>query len=333
MTKSAYSPNRPYSPDPEAAEQVKHWHTPDLTADARSKDTRTNALNMHLPEARAAASDVAEEELVVKPLTADDIEQMRQAAHDEGMLQGKEEGFAKGYSEGREQGQQDGFKQGLAEGKKQGLADAATELDALRAELSVLLDQLQQPLAKIDARVEQELVHLSLAMAKAVINVEVSTNPKVILQALQEAVSALPLQSSKLVIKLNPADVASVKRHYNDTELAERDWQLRPEPLVEQGGCLVESISSSVDRSLNQRIQSSLEHFLQLAEAADDAATVAAIQPSGAAQPPEQTTGSEETAEQQSNTVSENKSDKPGPTQAQEPKSASGQSEDSKPHD
>lgn len=287
MSKSAYSRNRPYSPDPDASEQVKHWHTPDLTADAHSQDTRTNALNIHLPEARAAMADEAEEELVVKPLTAQDIEQMRQAAHDEGILQGKEEGFAKGYSEGREQGQQDGFKQGLAEGKKQGLADGATELDTLRAELSVLLDQLQQPLAKIDRRVEQELVQLSLAMAKAVINVEVTINPKVILQALQEAVSALPLQSSNLVIKLNPADVASVKRHYNDTELAERGWQLRPEPLVEQGGCLVESSSSSVDRSLNQRIQSSLEHFLQLAEAADDAASVEASESLESAQSPD----------------------------------------------
>ncbi|SNY56086.1 flagellar assembly protein FliH [Arsukibacterium tuosuense] len=276
MTKTAYSRNRPYSPDPDASEQVKHWHTPDLTADARSQDTRTNALNMHLPEATAAAAEEQEQELVIKPLTADDIEQMRQAAHDEGILQGKEEGFAKGYSEGREQGQQDGFKQGQAEGKRQGLEDGATELDTLRAELSVLLDQLQQPLAKIDNRVEQELLQLCLAMAKAVINVEVTTNPKVILQALQEAVSALPLQSSNLIIKLNPADVASVKRHYNDTELTERGWQLRPEPLVEQGGCLVESISSSVDRSLNQRIQSSLEHFLQLAETADSSEHAAA---------------------------------------------------------
>ncbi|WP_214000056.1 flagellar assembly protein FliH [Arsukibacterium sp.] len=284
MTKSAYSRNRPYSPDPAAAEQVKHWHTPDLTAEARSQDTRTNALNMQQPEARAAMAEAAEEELVVKPLTAADIEQMRQEAHDEGMLQGKEEGFAKGYSEGREQGQQDGFKQGLAEGKKQGLADGATELDTLRAELSVLLSQLQQPLAKIDSRVEQELVQLSLAMAKAVINVEVTTNPKVILQALQEAVNALPLQSSNLVIKLNPADVASVKRHYNDTELAERGWQLRPEPLVEQGGCLVESTSSSVDRSLNQRLQSSLEHFLQASETADAAVSVKASEPAGPAQ-------------------------------------------------
>lgn len=272
MIKNAHSLNRPYSPDPDQSEQIKHWHTPDLTADARSQDTRTNALNMQRPETRITADDEAEEALEIKPLTADDIEQMRQAAHDEGILQGKEEGFARGYSEGREQGHADGLKQGLAEGKKQGLADGTTEIDTLRAELSVLLDQLQQPLAKIDNRVEQELVQLALAMAKSVINVEVTTNSNVILQALQEAISALPLQTNMMVIKLNPADVARVKQHYGETEIAERGWQLRSEPLVAQGGCLVESNSSSVDRSINQRIHSSLEHFLQLAEAAEHTA-------------------------------------------------------------
>ncbi|WP_290611018.1 flagellar assembly protein FliH [Arsukibacterium sp. UBA3155] len=272
MIKNAHNPNRPYSPDPDQAEQIKHWHTPDLTADARSQDTRTNALNLQRPDSKRVADDETEETLEIKPLTADDIEQMRQAAHDEGMLQGKEEGFAKGYSEGREQGQQDGLKQGLAEGKKQGLADAATEIDTLRAELSVLFDQLQQPLAKIDNRVEQELVQLALAMAKSVINVEVTTNPQVILQALQEAIGALPLQSNAVTIKLNPADVATVKQHYSETEITERGWQLRAEPLLAQGGCLVQSSSSSVDRSIQQRVQSSLEHFLQLEEAAEHAA-------------------------------------------------------------
>ncbi|HBN87799.1 MAG TPA: flagellar biosynthesis protein, partial [Rheinheimera sp.] len=70
-----------------------------------------------------------EEELTLKPLTADDIEQIRQAAYDEGFAEGKDEGFSKGYGEGREQGQQDGFTQGQAEGKKQGLADGQEELN------------------------------------------------------------------------------------------------------------------------------------------------------------------------------------------------------------
>jgi flagellar assembly protein FliH len=261
MSTEAFKHKRPFSPDEETDELIKHWQTPDMTP--VHDGIRTNALNKTQPQAKASKAD-EDEELTIKPLTADDIEQIRQAAYDEGFGQGKDEGFSKGYAEGREQGQQDGVAQGQAEGKKQGLAEGQTELNDKLVQLSTLLDQLQQPLASIDKQVKQQLLQLSLAMAQAVINVEVKTNPEVILQAISEATSALPLQAGQLLIKLNPADLAIIEHSYTKDELVQRNWQLRAEPLLEQGGCKVESSQSSVDRSLQQRVQSSLEHFIQL---------------------------------------------------------------------
>lgn len=268
MNTDAFRYKRPFSPDEETEELVKQWQTPDLTPDRLRDNTHTNALNKTQPVAKAQ-QPLQEEELAVKPLTADDIEQMRQAAYDEGFAQGKEDGFSKGYNEGREQGQQDGLSQGLAEGKKQGLSEGQAELTERLGQLTQLLDQLQQPLASIDAQVQQQLLQLSLAMAQAVINVEVNTNPKVILQAIAEATDALPLQSALLVIKLHPADLALVQQSYGEEELNKRQWQLRAEPLLQRGGCVVESSQSSVDRSLAQRVQSSLEHFIQLQQHSD----------------------------------------------------------------
>lgn len=261
MSTDAFKHKRPFSPDEETDELIQHWQTPDMTP-APDK-LRTNALNKTQPQAKAgnAEEDI---ELVIKPLTADDIEQIRQAAYDEGFGQGKDEGFSKGYAEGREQGQQDGLTQGQAEGKKQGLSEGQAELNNKLLQLTALVDQLQKPLDGIDKQVKQHLLQLSLAMAQAVINVEVQTNPQVILQAIAEATAALPLQAGQLVIKLNPADLAVVEQHYTKEELAQRAWQLRAEPLLAQGGCKVESSQSSVDRSLQQRIQGSLEHFIQL---------------------------------------------------------------------
>jgi flagellar assembly protein FliH len=263
MIDDAFKYKRPFSPDDATDEQLKQWQTPELTSDKLVDPQRTNALNKTRPVAKAARHE-EDEELVVKPLTAEDMEQLRQAAYDEGFAVGKEDGFSKGYGEGREQGQQDGLTQGVAEGKKQGLAQGETELQEKLQQLTALLDQLQQPLANVDEQVQQQLLQLSLAMAQAVIGVEVKTNPQVILQALAEATAALPLDASQMLIKLNPADIAVIEQHYGKDELTQRGWQLRPEPAVEQGGCLVQSSRSSVDRSLTQRLQSSLEHFLQL---------------------------------------------------------------------
>lgn len=265
MSSDAFKYKRPFSPDDATEQQLQHWHTPDLTAEHQREDGRTNALNLTRPQARKVQQEQAEE-VVVKPLTADDIEQIRQAAYDEGFAEGKEEGFSKGYSEGREQGTQDGLAQGQAEGKKQGFAQGEAELTERLAQLTALIEQLQKPLASVDSKVEQHLLQLSLAMAQAVIAVEVQTNPKVILQAISEATDALPLDAAQVRIKLHPADLTRLEQFYSKEQLSDRGWQLQADATVAEGGCLVDTARSSVDRSLAQRLQSSLEHFIALQE-------------------------------------------------------------------
>jgi flagellar assembly protein FliH len=53
------------------------------------------------------------EEPEPQPLTAQEIEEIRQAASAEGFSQGKEEGFAKGYEEGKAKGIEDGKALGI----------------------------------------------------------------------------------------------------------------------------------------------------------------------------------------------------------------------------
>lgn len=262
MSTDAFRYKKPFSPDAEVTEAMEAWETLDLSAETEPEAGQTNALNLRRPSpnTQAVTENVTEPEF--KPLTAGDMEQLRQAAYDEGFAEGKEEGFSKGYHEGREQGLLDGTAQGAAEGKKQAFTEAQAEIDSKLLQLSQLLDQLQQPLAGLNKQVEQALSDLALAMAKAVVAVEIKTNPTIILQAVQEATAALPLNAEHMLIKLHPDDLALIREHYSEAELQERHWQLRAEPLVERGGCLVESEKSSVDRSLTQRLQSSLEHFL-----------------------------------------------------------------------
>ncbi|MDR7119234.1 flagellar assembly protein FliH [Rheinheimera soli] len=263
MTMDPFRTKQPFAPTDELLELLKRWPSPELSSDRKVPAGKTNALNKTLPTHKVASAAVEEEaELEIKPLTADDIEQIRQAAFDEGFAQGKEEGFSKGYEEGREQGSADGLTQGQAEGKKLGLEQASEEIEQKKQELAALLDQLQQPLLQIDQQVEQQLVQLCLAMAEAVIAVEVKTNPQVILKTLSDATSVLPMQTEHILIKLHPDDLALVEQHFSVEQLAERHWQLRSDPAIERGGCLLETTLSSMDRTIKHRLQSSLEHFL-----------------------------------------------------------------------
>lgn len=279
MSGNAFMPKRTFEPEPGVMDLLKDWPSaagqehsadsensqdPNIQAERAhpSEPMRTNAFFKPkiMPGQRQPAKVEAPE---LKPLTADDLEQIRQAAYEEGFAEGKEEGFSQGYQEGREQGLQDGTAQGVAEGKKQGLAEGEGLIRDQLSALQTIIEQLQQPLKKVDQQVEQALLELSLAMAQAVIGVEVTTNPQLILQSLREAVDALPYQAQNLVIKLHPADLAVIEQHYSSQELSERQWQLRAEPAMSRGDCRVDTKESSVDRSLKTRLQASLEHFLQ----------------------------------------------------------------------
>lgn len=263
MAMDPFRTKQPFAPTDELLELLKRWPSPQLDADKKVPVGKTNALNKTLPLTKTVSVEMDDEAaLEVKPLTAEDIEQIRQAAFDEGFAQGKEEGFSKGYEEGREQGTADGLAQGQAEGKKIGLEQASDEIEQKKQELARLLDQLQQPLLQIDQQVEQQLLQLCLAMAEAVIAVECKTNPQVILKTLSDATAVLPLQTEHILIRLHPDDMAIVEQHFSAEQLAERHWQLRADPAVEPGGCLLETPLSSMDRSIKHRLQSSLEHFL-----------------------------------------------------------------------
>lgn len=282
MSTNLFQQNRPFKPDEGVMDILKEWQLPeqqDGQTDATVQQTaasapvkpavqspatqfKTNAFYKIKPEP-GRPQHKAPEELTVKPLTAEDIDEIRQAAYEDGAAQGREEGFSQGYAQGREQGYQDGLQQGQAEGKKQGLQEGEGLIREQLAQLQNLIEQLQKPLEKVDAQVEQALLTLSLAMAEAVIGVEVKTNPQLILQSLRQAVESLPYQAEKLTIKLHPDDLAVVRSHYTEQDLTERQWQLRAEPAFNPGDCRVESAESTVDRSLKLRLQSSLEHFLQ----------------------------------------------------------------------
>ncbi|OGO81602.1 MAG: flagellar biosynthesis protein [Chromatiales bacterium RIFOXYA1_FULL_46_5] len=262
MTMDPFRTKQPFAPTDELLELLKRWPSPELSADKKPLAGKTNALNKTLPLQKVAVKVEEEDELDIKPLTADDIEQIRQAAFEEGFGQGKEEGFSKGYEEGREQGTADGLAHGQAEGKKQGLEQGTEQIEQKKLELIALLDQLQQPLLQVDQQVEQQLLQLCLAMAEAVIAVECKTNPQVILKTLSDATAVLPLRTEHILIKLHPDDVAIIEQHFSAEQLAERNWQLRSDPAIEQGGCLLETPLSSMDRSIKHRLQSSLEHFL-----------------------------------------------------------------------
>lgn len=263
MSLKEFIKNRPFEPDDEVLELLKEWATPDFQQEAPVVAQKTNALGLTPPRPGQRIQARRPEPEEVKPLTAEDIEQIRQAAYDEGLAHGKDDGFSQGYNEGREQGYQDGLQQGQAEGRKQGLTEGEGIVREQLAQLTALLDQLQMPLRQVDEQVEQSLLQLALAMAQAVIAVEVKTNPQVVLESLRQCIELLPVKASDIRIQAHPDDIAIIQRHYSSDDIAARGWQLQAEPAFSQGDLRLQTGDSIIIRTLKQRVQQSLEQFLQ----------------------------------------------------------------------
>lgn len=236
--------------DKDIFDQAKLWDLPSVDDQLAEHDEGTNALNRPRGKWKFEAP---EEEQEIAPLTAEDIEAIRSAAHQEGLKNGHDEGYQKGYQEGLEKGAVTGEEQGKAEGLQQGLAQASGSIDEQSEKLKALISAIQQPLANVQQEVQKELVLLAKTLAQAIIKVESQHTETVLLKAIEEGIKALPIQESQYQIFLNPADIEWVTKHFGEAQIASMHWLLLPSEDLAQGGCKIQTQNNAVDVSIEKR--------------------------------------------------------------------------------
>lgn len=205
-----------------------------------------------------------EEEFVApEPLTAEDIDAIRQAAHEEGFNQGKEEGFTKGYEEGKAQGSIEGKVQGLEEGNEEGLAQGKEAIDSLSERWQNLIEQLDKPLASVEKNVEDQLLNLVVQLTEAVVLQEAKTNPDILIAAIASGIKALPSNEANTQIHLHPDDIKHVEKQFGEQHISESGWRLLPAPHITPGSCQIQNSTSNIDLQMKSRLKQVLESFLQ----------------------------------------------------------------------
>ncbi|GLX83149.1 flagellar assembly protein FliH [Thalassotalea eurytherma] len=240
-------------------EEATTWGVPNVAVEV--DESEKNALGLRKNWRYEPPEDNQEEE--VAPLTAEDIEEIRKAAYEEGFSQGKEEGFASGYEEGKAQGHQEGVVSGNEEGLAQGLSQGEEQINQLANNWSLLVEELNEPMAKVTTNVEHQLLELVVQLTKAVTLQEGTINPDIIYQAIDKGMKALPSQESQTQIYLNPIDLKLVEAQFGGEFLQDKGWRLLPAPHIEQGGCQIENATSNIDLTLKARLKEVLDSFLQ----------------------------------------------------------------------
>ncbi|MGM0594822.1 MAG: flagellar assembly protein FliH [Pseudomonadota bacterium] len=193
----------------------------------------------HMGEKRPRKEEVEEE---VKPLTAEQIEAIQNQAY--------KEGFAQGRSEGLEAGQK--------------------EIDAQAKRLGQIMQSLAKPLEAVDEQVEQELVALSMAVARQLIRREIEQDPEQVIAVVREAMGELPSAARNVRIHLHPDDAALVREAFSTEQADTAPWQVVEDVTQTRGGCRIESDTSRIDATVEKRLNAIIVELMGGSRVADN---------------------------------------------------------------
>ncbi|MDX1757581.1 MAG: flagellar assembly protein FliH [Marinobacter sp.] len=225
-----------------------------------------------LPLLDQQGNEVArEEEREVKPLTAADLEEIRQAAWEEGLREGREAGQREGHAEGREQGYQEGHAEGLAEGRQAGhdeaLEQTREDVKAKLARLEELLGELLIPIQRHEDELETALFNLATVLARAIVFRELQLDSSQIKAVVRLAMASLPSTSDNVRLMVNPADGQWVKEVADQFEAS---TSIVEDDSILPGGCKLQTRHSLVDFTVEKRFQKAVQSMLDQQLDSDD---------------------------------------------------------------
>lgn len=156
------------------------------------------------------------------------------------------------------QARKEAFEQGLAEGLR-----AAEEHSATRIrQLDSLLQCLADPFEQLDNQIEEQLVSLALMVARQLVRREIKSDPGQIVGVIREAMDLLPVASGTVQIELHPEDAALVRKVLHLGEEDERSWRIREVPTLSRGGCRIANSTSSIDATVEGRMNQVIAEVL-----------------------------------------------------------------------
>jgi flagellar assembly protein FliH len=208
----------------QAVGAYRPWEPPAFDAAAEAADPSAAAPAPDAPAVTPPAQ--AEAPPAIHLPTVAELEYIHDQAHQEGYAAGYEEGTARG------------------------------RLEALR--LSTLAENLEQGLAQLDTAVAEELLALSIEIARLMVRRELAHKPEGIVDIVREALAQLP--HGHALIHLHPDD-ASLVREYLGEQLAHGGNRIVDDDQVSSGGCRIEASGSQIDATLQTRWRRILQNL------------------------------------------------------------------------
>lgn len=138
------------------------------------------------------------------------------------------------------------------QGYEVGLEQGRSEMEQETRRLRQLAESLGSALDSLDFRLADEVLNLSLDVAKQVIAGELATRPERILDVVKLALRQMAESTREARLLLNPEDAQLVRPILNEL-LDKNRLRIVEDVRMVRGGCLIETPQGDLDASLQTR--------------------------------------------------------------------------------
>lgn len=226
----------------EESHLVKKWRAPNLidSDDSKPKQSR---------QSQEAIGSTAENVVTISRLVADNQDGQQASDKNEEVRNSESRhtslAMATPSADMLQQAYDEGYTAGIQASQPKVDSDVA---DALYSVLNSMAPQKYQ----MDSDIQQEIVLLAKAIAKYLIQQEISTEDTVISSIVKNALSQMPKVAEPPTVYLNPIDIDAIQKITSNPILA----HLVPENDLNRGDCRVESGASILYSGLDELVQS-----------------------------------------------------------------------------
>ena len=140
---------------------------------------------------------------------------------------------------------QEAYLQGIEDGKQEAIRGVTEELNLYKHNLQSLMQCIPEEIRSGVAQAEGQLVELTLAIARRLIDKESEENHEIVKGVLKAAMEQVKNQTV-LAIHLNPRDVEEITPQFPDGRV-----ELIPDATIQPGGCRIETDMGEMDATID----------------------------------------------------------------------------------
>lgn len=164
-----------------------------------------------------------------------------------------------------EQRERDALTHGIAEGETRANAKFAAEVAGMRAAMSTSLEAFKTERAAYFARIEPEVVQLSLAISRKILHREAQIDPLLLTGMVHVALEKLD-RGTRIRLRAHPEDIHFWADHFASATDGEAAPELVGDAQLKRGECALETEMGNTLVSLETHLKEIEQGFLDLLE-------------------------------------------------------------------